>query len=74
MTFYVCVVGEDEQRQVQPQVLRLRCSQRAVSSFAQDDKVLSLEEEQATTKAETTATVKAKATATAKAEATAQQR
>ena len=27
-------------RQEQPQVLRLRCSQSAVSNFAQDDKIL----------------------------------
>jgi hypothetical protein len=29
--------GKNRQRQEQPQVLRLRCSQNAVSNFAQDD-------------------------------------
>jgi hypothetical protein len=47
MTVFVCVVGENKQRQVQPQVLRLRCSQNAVSNFAQDDKIFRLEEEKA---------------------------
>jgi hypothetical protein len=34
------MTAKNKQGQVQPQVLRLRCSPSAVSNFAQDDKVL----------------------------------